>query len=183
MFCTKCRRRILFKKAKKQVSTIFNQYSTTDEFVIYYSQNPIDSRLDYLQQVSKDKMTCPACKEETGKKFKVKLGVSERIESIATYKEPKHPDHRPVYINAVPLVDIIRSIKNIKSPKSKTVLNYYNNIIREIGNEFEILTETPINKIETFDDTIAFLIKAIRNNEIKYTPGGGGTYGKINLDL
>ncbi|MFW9866646.1 MAG: endonuclease Q family protein [Candidatus Thorarchaeota archaeon] len=183
MFCNKCRRRILFRKVKKQVSTIFNQYSITDKFVIYYSENPINSRLDYVQQVSKVKMNCPACKEETGKNYKVKLGVSERIEKIATYKEPKHPNHRPVYINAVPLIDIIRSVKNIKSAKSKTVLNNYNNIIREIGTEFEILTETSISKIEMVDDNLASLIRAIRNNEIKYTPGGGGIYGKINLDL
>ncbi|MFX1487844.1 MAG: endonuclease Q family protein [Promethearchaeota archaeon] len=183
MFCNKCRRRILFRKVKNQASTIFNQYSITDRFVIYYSENPINSRLDYVQQVSKDKMNCPACKEETGKNYKVKLGVSERIEKIATYKEPKHPAHRPVYINAVPLIDIIRSVKNIKSTKSKTVLNHYNNIIGEIGTEFEILTDTPISKIEMIDENLASLIRAIRNNEIKYTPGGGGIYGKINLDL
>ena len=183
MFCNKCRRRILFTKAKKQLSTIFNQYSITDDFIIYYSQNPIDSRLDYVQQVSKNKMICPACKEETGKNFKVRLGVSERIANIATYKDPKHPDHRPVYINAVPLIDIIRSVKGIKSTKSKTVLNHYDHIIQEIGTEFEILTETPLSKIEIIDDTLVSLIRAIRNNEIRYTPGGGGIYGKINLDL
>ena len=102
---------------------------------------------------------------------------------ISTSENPIHPDHRPNYINAVPLIDIIRSIKNIKSSTSKTVLNEYNKIIRELGPEFEILINIPISKIEKFDPTIALVIRAFRNNEIEYTPGGGGTYGQINLKI
>jgi len=183
MFCNKCRRRILFKKVKKQVNTIFNQYSITDNFVIYYANDLISSRLDYLEQVSKNKMNCPACKEQLNKNFKVKLGVSERIEKISTYKEPKHPDHRPPYVNAVPLIDIIRSVKGIKSSTSKTVINDYNKIIQELGTEYEILIDIPISKIERFDQTIGTVINALRNNEIEYTPGGGGTYGHINFNI
>jgi PHP family Zn ribbon phosphoesterase len=128
-------------------------------------------------------MVCPACKEEKNKNFKVKLGVSERIQKISTHEKPKHPDHRPNYIDAIPLVDIIRSVKGIKSSTSKTVLNAYNKIIQELGKEFEILIDTPISKIEEFDPTIASVIKALRNNEIEYIPGGGGTYGQINLEI
>ena len=128
-------------------------------------------------------MICPACKEQLNKNFKVKLGVSERIEKISTYNEPKHPNHRPPYTNAVPLVDIIRSIKNIKSSTSKTVLNQYNKIIQDLGTEFEILIDIPISKIENFDPNIALVIQALRNNEIEYTPGGGGTYGQINFQI
>ncbi|MFX1502604.1 MAG: endonuclease Q family protein [Promethearchaeota archaeon] len=183
MFCNKCRRRILFKNAKKKGDSIFNQYSVTENFVVYYSDDPISSRLDYLEQVSKNKLNCPACKEELNKNFKIKLGVSERIEKISTFTKPNHPDHRPPYINAVPLIDIIRSIKGIKSTNSKTVLNHYNNIIQELGTEFEILIDISISKIENFDPNIALVIQALRNNEIKYTPGGGGTYGQINLQI
>ncbi|MFX1366418.1 MAG: endonuclease Q family protein [Promethearchaeota archaeon] len=183
MFCNKCRRRILFKNVKKKGNSIFSQYSVTENFVIYYSNDPISSRLDYLEQVSKNKLNCPACKEELNKNFKVKLGVSERIEKISTFSEPNHPDHRPPYVNAVPLIDIIRSIKAIKSTNSKTVLNQYNKIIQELGTEFEILIDISINKIEDFDHNIALVVQALRNNEIEYTPGGGGTYGQINLQI
>lgn len=183
MFCNKCRRRIVFKSMKKKVNTIFNQYSITDNFVIYYSNDPTSSRLDYLDQVSKNKMNCPACKEQLNKNFKVKLGVSERIEKISTFIEPKHPNHRPPYFNAVPLIDIIRAVKRIKSTNSKTVLNNYNRIIQELGTEFEILIDIPITKIEDFDGNIALIINALRNNEVEYTPGGGGIYGQINIDV
>ncbi|MFX0037813.1 MAG: endonuclease Q family protein [Promethearchaeota archaeon] len=183
MFCNKCRRRILFKKSKKQVNTIFNQYSITDNFVIYYSDDPTSSRLDYLENVSKNKINCPACKDELHKNFKVKLGVSERIEKISTFMEPKHPDHRPPYFNVVPLIDIIRAVNNIKSTTSKTVLNHYIKITKELGTEFDILIDMSITKIENFDKNIAFVINGIRNDEIEYTPGGGGTYGQINIDV
>ncbi|MFX1572140.1 MAG: endonuclease Q family protein [Promethearchaeota archaeon] len=183
MFCNKCRRRILFRKAKKEINTIFNQYKITENFIVFYTNNLESSRLKYLQQVSQNKINCPACKEEKNKNFKIKLGVSERIEMISQYENPKHPNHRPPYTNAVPLIDIIRSVKRIKSKTSKSVQNEYEKIIRELGNEFEILIDIPFNKIQNFNPDIASVIKAVRNNEIKYTPGGGGNYGQIILDI
>jgi len=66
---------------------------------------------------------------------------------------------------------------------SKTVLNVYDEIIQELGHEFEILINNPISKIEEFDTTIASIINALRNNEVKYTPGGGGTYGQFNFEI
>ena len=91
--------------------------------------------------------------------------------------------HRPKYINAVPLFDIIRSIKGIKSASSKSVMKEYDNIIDRLGNEFDILIDLPLETIEKYNPKIASVIKAMRNDEIKYNPGGGGTYGQIKLEL
>ncbi|MFW9821431.1 MAG: endonuclease Q family protein [Candidatus Thorarchaeota archaeon] len=183
MFCNKCRRRVIFKKSKKLGISIFSQYSKTEDFLVYYSEDPDIARKQYIDQVAKNKMVCPACKEEKSKNFKVKLGVSERIEKISTSVISKHPDHRPKYIDAIPLVDIIRSVKRIKSTTSKVVLNTYNKMIQDLGKEFEILIDIPLNKIEEFDLVIASVINGLRNNEIEYIPGGGGIYGQINLDI
>jgi len=183
MFCNKCRRRILFKKVKKSLDGIFNQYSKTENFIIYYTNDPSKARSDYIKNVAKNKMVCPACKEENGKNYKTKLGVSERIDVISQSKEPITPDHRPPYVNAIPLIDIIRSVKGIKSPSSKTVLKAYDEIIDNLGTEFEILIDIPITKIEESDLNIASVIKAFRNDEIKYIAGGGGTYGQIKIDI
>ncbi|MEJ2248716.1 MAG: endonuclease Q family protein [Candidatus Lokiarchaeota archaeon] len=183
MFCGKCRRRILFKKSKKKILIDFSQYSVTENFIIFYSNTLIKSRKKYIQDVAEEKMVCPACKEKTGKNFKVKLGVSERIDVISDYPEAKHPEHRPPYINAVPLIDIIRSIKGIKSTNSKTVSRAYDKIIKELGSEYEILLVLSIEKVKEYNKEIAKVISAFRNDEIDYTPGGGGTYGNIKLDL
>ena len=109
--------------------------------------------------------------------------MSERIEKISTHEEPNHPNHRPKYIDAIPLVDIIRSVKGIKSSTSKTVLNLYNKLIQELGKEFEILIDIPLVNIEKIDSKIASVVSALRSNNIEYTPGGGGTYGEINLKI
>jgi len=102
---------------------------------------------------------------------------------ISSFEEPNHLNHRPTYINTIPLIDIIRAVKGIKSSTSKTVLNEYNQLIKELRTEFEILLDAPIKDIEKFDKNIASVISALRNNNIEYTPGGGGTYGNINLDI
>ncbi len=183
MFCHKCRRRIVFKKTKKQGSSLFNQYSITEDFVKILANDPIKAKKEYINNIAKGKVTCPACKEKFNKNIKIKLGVSERIEVISTSPEPIHPNHRPPYINAVPLFDIIRSVKGIKSTNSKTVLNTYNKIINELGTEFEVLIEIPMEKIIKFDEGVASVIEAIRANKIEYTPGGGGTYGQIQLNI
>ncbi len=183
MFCNKCRRRILFKKAKKNLDFGFSQSTSTENFVIYYSNDPASMKQQYIEQVSINKMICPACKDELKKNFKLKLGVSERIDVISNYEVPNHPDHRPDYINAIPLIDIIRSVKGIKSTSSKTVLKIYNDLIDKLGKELEILIDISINKIEEVNKDIADVINAFRKNEISYIPGGGGTYGQIKLDL
>ena len=183
MFCFKCRRRVIFRKTNESSNSIFNKHRFTSEFVEYYTNDVESARKDFINNVAKGKMLCPACKEKLNKNYKIKLGVSERIETIASFKKTIHPDHRPPYINAIPLIDIIRSIKNIKSSTSKTVLNTYDKIISQLGSEYEILIDLPIDVIKKFNKEIGEIIEAMRNNEITYTPGGGGTYGSIKLNL
>jgi PHP family Zn ribbon phosphoesterase len=183
MFCSKCRRRVLFKKSKKGFGINFSQYSITENFIIFFEKDPLAARNAYIKDVAKKKMICPACKDKTGNNYKIKLGVSERIDDISSYKEPKHPRHRPPYINAVPLIDIIRSIEGIKSKNSKTVAKAYNKILKKFGTEYEILLNSSIGELKNYDENIGSVIQAIRNNEVTYTPGGGGTYGNIELDL
>ncbi|MFX1288180.1 MAG: endonuclease Q family protein [Promethearchaeota archaeon] len=183
MFCNKCRRRILFKKTEKQVNSIFNQYAISDDFIKILVSDPNKAKMGYIDNVTKERVTCPACKEKFNKNIKIKLGVSERIEVISTSPVPIHPKHRPPYINAVPLIDIIRSVKNIKSASSVIVLNYYYKIIEKLGPEFDIIIEVPIEEIKKFDEGVGNVIEAIRDNKIKYTPGGGGIYGQIQLSI
>lgn len=182
MFCGKCRRRVMFIKSNKKSFIKFSQYSITDDFINYYVDNPLSARKNYIQYAAKGKMVCPACKEKTGNNYKIKLGVSERIEVISSYKEPKHPSHRPPYINAIPLIDIIRSLEGIKSRNSKTVKKAYNKILDKFGTEYSILLNLPIEEIKKYNVNIGEVIRLFRNNEMQYTAGGGGTYGNIEIN-
>ena len=47
----------------------------------------------------------------------------------------------------------------------------------------DIIIQVPIEEIKKFDEKIAKVIEAIRENKIEYTPGGGGTYGQIQLSV
>jgi uncharacterized protein (TIGR00375 family) len=183
MFCNKCRRRILFTQSTNKNDLFLNDYIVTDDFITYSVQNPQKVKNEYIIDVSKEKKTCPACKTETKKSYKIKLGVSERIEVISTQKEPIHPPHRPPYINAMPLFDILRSLKKVKSSTSKTIINLYESLITKFGTEFSLLLDEPIENIAQANSELATVIKAMRNEEIEYAPGGGGTYGHIKLEI
>ena len=183
MFCNKCRRRVMFVKSETTRESLFNEYIISEEFIKIISENPLNARKEYINNVSKEKIACPACKEKINKNIKIKLGVNERIDVISTSVEPIHPNHRPLYINAVPLIDIIRAVKKIKSATSVTVLKSYEKMLNELGTEFDILIDKEIEEIKNFDENIATVIEAIRKNNIEYTPGGGGTYGQIQLEL
>ena len=183
MFCSKCRRRLFFKKTKKSGDLTFNSYNISTEFITYYSNNPRDSKAHYIDQISKNKLSCPACKEKLGKSYKIKLGVSERVDVISSYEKPQHPNHRPPYFNAIPLVDIIRAVKGIKSTSSSTVTKLYEKTIQELGSEFTILLDLDIEKIKHFNESMGDIIEALRKDEIEYVPGGGGNYGQINFNL
>ncbi|HUW90517.1 MAG TPA: endonuclease Q family protein [Candidatus Nanopelagicaceae bacterium] len=183
MFCNKCRRRVIFVKSEKTKDTLFNGYTISEDFIKILSENPLNAKKEYINNVSKEKITCPACKEKINKNIKIKLGVSERIDVISTSIEPIHPNHRPPYVNAVPLIDIIRAVKKIKSATSVTVLKSYEKMLNELGAEFNILIDTEIEEIKKFDKNIATVIEAIRKDNVKYTPGGGGTYGQIQLEI
>jgi uncharacterized protein (TIGR00375 family) len=183
MFCNKCRRRIIFKKSNKISTSILNQINITKDFITFYSENPSQLKQDFISQVSNNKVDCPACQEKLKKNYKIKLGVSERIDVISTYVKPNHPPHRPRYINAIPLIDIIKAVKNIKSPNSKMVLKLYDSLINHLGTEFEILIDVPLAQLEKFDLNLSSIISAMRNDEIDYTPGGGGIYGQLKIEL
>ncbi|MBY9020681.1 MAG: hypothetical protein KGD67_06470 [Candidatus Lokiarchaeota archaeon] len=183
MFCFKCRRRVIFVQSVETKDSLFNENTISEDFIKILSKNPLVARKEYINYVSKGKIACPACKKEINKNIKVKLGVSERIDVISTSVEPIHPNHRPLYINAVPLIDIIRAVKKIKSANSVTVLKSYEKMLNELGTEFNILIDVDIEDIKNFDEKISIIIESIRSNNVEYTPGGGGIYGQIQLEI
>jgi PHP family Zn ribbon phosphoesterase len=69
------------------------------------------------------------------------------------------------------------------SMESKGVWSVYNSLIKEFGNEFNILLNIPreefINK--NIDDKVTELIIRNRNEKIKVKPGFDGEYGKAMI--
>ncbi|HMF31455.1 MAG TPA: endonuclease Q family protein [Candidatus Lokiarchaeia archaeon] len=190
MFCKTCRRRVITKvKGDAGVSTNvsseegkkslpFWQHAISDQFITY-SFTDAAARRQFLEAVEKKKVVCPACTGKT--KGKINLGVSERIEIIADQPAATHPPHRPPYLDIIPLVEMIRAVKGVKSATAASVIKIYDQLIANLGPEFHILADLPIDAIKRENSSIGTVIDAFRNHQITFVPGGGGTFGNISL--
>jgi uncharacterized protein (TIGR00375 family) len=126
-----------------------------------------------LQDAIRFNWRCPLCGG------KIKKGVRDRVEELATWPEPKHPPFRPPYYHIIPLTEIIQKMYGYSSPTSKTVLNLYENFVKKLGPEIEILLFKPKEELEKhMPKELVDVIIRMRNDQIEYVEGGGGQYGE-----
>lgn len=110
----------------------------------------------------------------------VKKGVSDRVDEISDFEEPRHPDFRPNYLHIVPLSEIIALSKDISDPWSKDVQNKLNSLLDFFSDEISVLVEEPISDIEQHSDSkVASMIEKFRRDDLEIVPGGGGAYGEL----
>ncbi len=113
---------------------------------------------------------------------RVKKGVRDRINEIATYDSPKHPVHRPEYLHLIPLAEIITKAIGQSSPHTKTVTNIWSKLITTFGDEVKVLVDANIEELEEVsEEHITNAIKAFREGKVILHPGGGGQYGHVEL--
>lgn len=113
---------------------------------------------------------------------RVKKGVKDRINEIATYDSPKHPGHRPEYLHLIPLAEIISKAIGQSSPHTKTVTNIWSKLITTFGDEVKVLLDANIEELEEVsEEHITNAIKAFREGRVILHPGGGGQYGYVEL--
>lgn len=108
---------------------------------------------------------CPLCGA------KVLKGVAHRIAELASYATAQHPEHRPPYIDQIPL-------EFFPGVGKKT----YERILELYSTEMNMLHHVPIEQIrQDFGDSIANLIDQSRKGTLNQQKGGGGVYGKVIL--
>jgi len=113
---------------------------------------------------------------------RIKKGVRDRIGEIATYKEPRHPDHRPHYLHAIPLSEIITKALGQHTPFTQTVSKRWEELITAFGSEIAVLIDANIQEIiKVTTPAVAEAIQAFRDGKVRIIPGGGGKYGVIEL--
>lgn len=113
---------------------------------------------------------------------RIKKGVRDRVEELADYPEPRHPEHRPPYLHLIPLAEIIAKALNHSSPYTKKVFEMWNELIKAFGNEVSVLVDADIEEINKVTESeITHAIKCFRENKVIIHPGGGGQYGRIEL--
>lgn len=109
----------------------------------------------------------------------IKLGVRDRVDSLADYPAPVHPDHRPPYLHLIPLAEIIAMALGYKSAMAASVQRVWNELTAD-RTEIQILTETDPAELKA-ETRIIDAIKAFRSGGVVVVPGGGGKYGEVRL--
>ncbi|HLF18391.1 MAG TPA: endonuclease Q family protein [Candidatus Omnitrophota bacterium] len=127
------------------------------------------------QETLKHKGVCPKC----GKA--VTVGVMARVEELADQKEGrKSPRWRP-YQRLVPLPEVIGDAKEV-GPNSKAVLQVYFDMLNKLGNEFFILMDAPLERIQKVAGSlIAEGVRRNRTGELNIAAGYDGEYGTIKI--
>ncbi len=113
---------------------------------------------------------------------RIKKGVRDRINEMATFKEPQHPTHRPPYVYLIPLTEIIAKAIGQATPFTQGVTKHWNDLIARFGSEITVLLDTDITEIaKATPPAITEAIQAFRDHKVIIIPGGGGKYGTIEL--
>ena len=118
---------------------------------------------------------CPVC----GKK--VTVGVMHRVENLADRENGYRPAGSPDFYSLIPLPEIIGETLK-KGAASKAVTDAYFGLLEKLGNEFSILTHTPLEDIERASSpVIKEAIFRVRTGDVHIVPGFDGEYGKIRI--
>jgi uncharacterized protein (TIGR00375 family) len=112
----------------------------------------------------------------------IKKGVKDRINEMADFAEPHHPDHRPPYVHLIPLAEIITKAIGQHTPFTQAVSKRWDELISVFGSEINVLIDADIKEIAKFTaPAITEAIQAFREKKVIIRPGGGGQYGIIEL--
>ncbi|MCX6720145.1 MAG: endonuclease Q family protein [Candidatus Staskawiczbacteria bacterium] len=126
-------------------------------------------------QSKKYNNVCPKC----GKPLVI--GVLNRVGELADRPEGFVPKNAIPFKSLIPLNEIIAESIGV-STASKKVGEYYNKMIKNLGNEFKILLDLSQKEIEKESSPeIAEGIIRVREGKVIVDPGYDGVYGKIKI--
>ncbi|MCX6764577.1 MAG: endonuclease Q family protein [Candidatus Nealsonbacteria bacterium] len=118
---------------------------------------------------------CPVC----GKGLTI--GVLNRIEKLSDRPEGFKPQNAIPFKSLIPLQEIIAESLGIGVGTKKTTKEY-ENLIKNFGNEFNVLLETSLKDLEKVSrPEIAEGVLRSREGKIYIEPGYDGVYGKIKI--
>jgi uncharacterized protein (TIGR00375 family) len=119
---------------------------------------------------------CPICHKP------LVLGVSYRVEELANRPIGAKPKQAAGYKKLVELDKIIAESLNIKSRQSKAVQAEYSRLIKEFGNEFNILFRLDLEDLKKrLPKSIYDGVERARQGKLIIKPGFDGQYGEIRI--
>jgi uncharacterized protein (TIGR00375 family) len=118
---------------------------------------------------------CPVCGR------RLTIGVLHRVESLADREGGFVPENAIPYKNLVPLEEIIAGALGV-GRDTVAVRIKYDNLVKNLGGEFNVLLSVPITEIaQHSDERIALGIDKVRHGEITVLPGYDGVFGTIKI--
>lgn len=136
------------------------------------------------RQISENGPTCPVCGRL------MTLGVLQRVDELASREVETFVDEsgltrsdntRPPFRSLVGLQQIISEAIG-KGVGTKAVSNHYLRLVKALGSEIAVLTESDYSDIESkANDRIAEGVSRVRRGDIYIEPGFDGEYGKVNV--
>lgn len=118
---------------------------------------------------------CPVCGR------KITIGVLHRVEELADREDGIVLPQKPPFESLVPLQETIAGSIG-RTPSSAKVTAMYMEMLRNLGPEFFILREAPIDAIQQIaGPCVSEGIKRLRKGEVRRIPGYDGEYGTIQL--
>ena len=143
----------------------------------YYYDGHADCQFSCAPSETKKNLgKCPKCSN------KLIIGVLNRVVELAdrTEKEAEKLKRVP-FESLVPLLEIIASTIGV-GVNSKKVLTIYNQLIKEVGNEFYILRKADLNKVaQVSSSLIATALERVRKGKIIIQPGYDGIFGVVKV--
>ena len=160
------------KKDKGLVATI--EFFPEEGKYHYDGHRDCQIRL-HPKETIKNKGLCSVCKKP------VTVGVMARVEELSDHPEGrKAPRSRPYY-SLIPLLEIIADAKGVGT-HSKSVEDFYKQMLQQLGNELFILREASLKEIEQkAGPLLAEGIKRVRSGKVHIAAGYDGEFGSINI--
>lgn len=114
---------------------------------------------------------------------KLTIGVADRIEKLADRPEGYKRENSKPFVSLVPIHELISSVYEIKQLTSKKIWDIYDKLIKEFGNEFNVLLNVSEDELKkVVHEKLVRVILMNREGKLSILPGFDGVYGVIELD-